>query len=72
MGLIGCAVCRDLLEEYREATATLVEASKKLAEVAVSREADAFMRLLHLLRGLNTNCADARKSFLSHFQSHSD
>lgn len=70
MGLIGCAVCRDLLNEYGEATAKLLRTSKEFSTIAMSRETDMFMRALAHLSAIRDDCAEARKSFLYHFQSH--
>jgi len=70
MAFLLCERCERLLEEYRDATTRVVQASKRLSSVAISQEYDLFRRWWEDANAAHLECEKARKSFLAHLKCH--
>jgi len=68
--MISCDVRQELLRQYSEAAEKLVPLSKELANVALSYEADMFMRIWQRFTQAQELCEDARQALEFHTASH--
>jgi hypothetical protein len=71
MPALKCERCDELLDIYRAATVRLADGAKRLAEVSISHEMDAFLRIWQEVHQLNLQCREIRKSVLHHLETHS-
>lgn len=68
--MISCEVRKELLRKYSEAAEKLAPLSKELANVALSYEADMFVRIFERFKLAQELCEHARQSLESHTASH--
>jgi hypothetical protein len=68
--MICCDVRQELLREYSDAAERLVPLSKELANVALSYEADLFMRIWERFRSAQQHCEHSRRVLEFHTASH--
>jgi len=66
----ACEVRQELLRQYSDAAEKLLPLSKELANVALSYEADMFMRIWERFTRAQEVCEDARRTLESHTASH--
>jgi hypothetical protein len=66
----ACAVRQELLREYSAAAEKLPPISKELANVALSYEADIFIRICERFTRAQEVCEHARRALESHTASH--
>jgi hypothetical protein len=72
MGSLACRECEELLGIYGEANRKLLDAAKRLKEIAISREADLFKRVWREMQVARFECMNARDAFLSHCNTHGE
>jgi len=68
--MISCDVRQELLRRYSDAAEKLVPLSKELANVALSYEADMFMRIWGQFTTAQQLCEHIRRALESHTASH--
>ena len=68
--MISCDVRQELLRRYSDAAEKLVPLSKELANVALSYEADMFMRIWERFTTAQQLCEHIRQALESHTASH--
>ena len=68
--MISCDVRQELLRQYSNAAEGLVPLSKELANVALSYEADMFMRIWERFRNAQQRCEHSRRALDFHTACH--
>jgi hypothetical protein len=68
--MISCEVRQELLRQYSDAAEKLAPLSKKLANVVLSYEADAFMAIWERFKLAQDLCEHTRQALESHTASH--
>ena len=68
--MISCEIRQELLRQYSDAAEKLIPLSKELANVAISYEADMFMRIWERFTRAQKVCEHARRALESHTASH--
>ena len=66
----ACEVRQELLRQYSDAAEKLLPLSKELANVALSYEADMFMRIRERFNRAQVVCENARRNLEFHTASH--
>ena len=68
--MISCDVRQELLRQYSDAAEKLVPLSKELATVALSYEADMFIRIWERFTSAQQLCENSRRALESHTEAH--
>ena len=63
--------CEDLLRMYRDVSAKLKAATKKMVDVVAGRERDLFQSVWEEVRLLQSECTRLRKDIRLHLENHS-